>query len=828
VRKIEIPITILVMVGIVCFVVFLGKDNKKSNEVVEEKEMLGVVKFFSTDYDIDSSINDGEYFIIYNGDFSKKGLIDSEGKMIFDINYYNIKYLNSDYFLLSYDYNKSSIVDKTGKEYLNGNRIAQTEIDGKYYYYTSDIENDNITGMRVYNDSFEEVGYYKDIYSGKGKYLFGKNKLINFITGETYDFDKYILDNSDYWFFVKGNGAYVIDFKNDEFKFVDNFKENNDGSVEFDGKYIKGHRYPEKLELNDDYYLKIDNDTLLNLYDKNDTKIASNIECFEVVDGVYLIQSYYENSFMTQAFFFKDGNYVKVNNEDDRIWYATNIVSKKENEKIEFYNFDGKKLDLQCDDVKTEYDDVNSCKRDGKYYLIDKDNKDITDGYEEIDCYGKTCAVKKDGLYGALYNGEKIIDFLFTKLTPYDNYLIAESPYSFKKQIIILGKENIIDNYAPLNDEYKNVDVEKIINDYSLEDIRSDIESNKEFFQKYANLVNTNPGLIVNVDGKTYDYRKYMFNIFKVIIDNKDKVNENYLFESLKKLYFKISAIERLDTAASFAEHIELGINYASNDDVIYHELMHFVDFSINNSEKDSSVMVCNNVPVGFGAEDRIPNQSCYESGYDDILIEPGAELYSSIYYGNYNINSYGNGLLIYGALSYIFGSDTMEDLFFSANSNRKLYELLTGVGMSKEDFVKFESSASKLFVVGDTPTNADYSFVIKSLIEIYKAKIGPNWYDDYEFKAIISMPYSHLQIDPKIVGNDIASKFDSYYYYSKIFSPFIGKYNATSDYLYINYGGKSYIYFKYLYNQNNHGYVLVEYDFKKGKAIDVKELKKA
>lgn len=825
-RKIEIPITILVMVGIVLFVLFFNKGTKNDN--VEEKEVLGVVNTFYTEYDINDAINDGEYFLVSDGNYSKEGVIDGQGNLLINIEYTDIRYLESGYFILMKKFGDECLVDASGKEYLSGFRINSEYIDDKYYYIVSEADDNIVTGMRVYNDSFEEIGYYKNVYSSFGKYLYGSNALINYLTGESYEFDKNIANDGDYLIFAKENEAYLINKETKELKYVKNFKDNEGETYTIDGK-TESYFHPfEKLELNDDYYVDIDieNDRLF-LYDKKNNKKYNDVYFHEIDDGVYLIEIFStEEDNIKTMLFFKDGSVIETQDEG-YISYIDNIVFYKDNDGINYYNYDGDKLDLQCDMINSAYDDNYVCTRDKKDYLIDKDYKDISDGYDKISCVDKICVIGNDGLYGALYNGEKIIDLTFPNLSPNSNYLTAENKYDYKTRVIVLGKDNIIDDLAYEESGYKELDVDKVIKDYSLEDVRKEIEDNKEFFQKYANLVTNNENLAITLDGNKIDYKKHVFDMFKVVIKHKGKLDEEYFLDCLKKLTIRNS--EKLDNniAGHFASSIVTLVNpYVNTDFVIYHELMHFVDYSIAKDD-DLTVLTCDGKNIGFVDIDEKVGNSCYGNGFIEFMSEPGAELYTSIYLLDYYTHTYYNGLQIYGALSYLFGYDVMEDIYFDPNSNRKLYELLSGVGMSKEDFINFEDVAFNSFGVGEEYNEEMKSYLLKYLVDIYKYKKGTEWYNDKEYMFILNGIFNHDELKEKIVGSEILSKYNANYNFG-VASKLLDKYKNLGGMTYINYGGKSYIKFYYFVNGTKEKVELVEYDFNNNKILNSRELKEA
>ena len=114
--------------------------------------------------------------------------------------------------------------------------------------------------------------------------------------------------------------------------------------------------------------------------------------------------------------------------------------------------------------------------------------------------------------------------------------------------------------------------------------------------------------------------------IFEVIIDNKEYLNEINLLKKLRKL--NIVYTDNLDPGvAATYEDASTRINLGEhNVATLYHELMHFVDFSINNNNYRYSIYKCNNkyiIQKNYSSECEIISID------SNFITESGAELYS-------------------------------------------------------------------------------------------------------------------------------------------------------------------------------------------------------
>ena len=266
---------------------------------------------------------------------------------------------------------------------------------------------------------------------------------------------------------------------------------------------------------------------------------------------------------------------------------------------------------------------------------------------------------------------------------------------------------------------------------------KEDLRGKYSLFLRYYKAVVTNFGV--------KDYYANLFKFFPLVADHIKPEDEDAFLGKVNSL--EMGLVKNNDFAGGFRgnsimlsyDTMEIwGDEYCSL--VIYHEFMHFIDASINGEigevlcmedgtfkSMTESEMWSNNLSYGKGV--------VYYS-YMGYLTEGGAEKYKTEYFTKASTDPTPLGLEFLVGLEYIFGKETVDDLFFSYDSGAKFCCFLRDNGFSDEDIIRMLRTSDTGEVMTDESLYIDPREV---LIRLYKTKIGPDYENDAKFCRIIA-----------------------------------------------------------------------------------------
>ena len=272
---------------------------------------------------------------------------------------------------------------------------------------------------------------------------------------------------------------------------------------------------------------------------------------------------------------------------------------------------------------------------------------------------------------------------------------------------------------------------------------------------------------------------------------------------------------------------IRLSNDYKDNDSVIYHELIHFLDFSVaddnlklyywdNKYLNDEEFLSLSKEDRKKAIEDAkvLPPLS--------FILEGGAEYYTGDYFFEGATRAYDIPVKTYSALIYIFGYEMMSSLFFSKIENIEFYNWFIGAGKTDKEYEEFAERLRKITLLDESYFDSDVLALIDDLVELYIGTRDGDWTKDNEFCYIISTLLDYAPFELK------ASKYqDSYQKIKKQYgTEFYDKLDKTPLQYKTEYytdGTKSYI----ILSGYGEG-VKIEYDFLANKVINKKVIKAA
>ena len=285
-----------------------------------------------------------------------------------------------------------------------------------------------------------------------------------------------------------------------------------------------------------------------------------------------------------------------------------------------------------------------------------------------------------------------------------------------------------------------NSQIEKTIKDYDLEKYREVILNNEELFIKYSLAVESNANL-----GKG---KKYVYDMFIVVADQKQYIEDEIFYERLSTLKFLYSNEEnsggKLGEYKVYTNEVIIYCDESKQRGTIYHELMHFIDFNLN-SNKAKDLYMYEGKYISKDKYYRLLLESNDNDVYfidgsidcDEIagawsvfLSESGAELYSKKYFGDSVAESYSDSVNLFHILQYIYTEEKIEEVYFGTGN---LYQMTNGY-FTEAEFKEFLNTAYAITYYKSTATKNDYNYLFDTMIGLYINSKGKDWYNDREF----------------------------------------------------------------------------------------------
>ncbi|MBO4562753.1 MAG: hypothetical protein J5772_03990 [Clostridia bacterium] len=264
-----------------------------------------------------------------------------------------------------------------------------------------------------------------------------------------------------------------------------------------------------------------------------------------------------------------------------------------------------------------------------------------------------------------------------------------------------------------------------------------DIRGEYELFLMFSETVEGNPAL-----GK---YREFMYLIFPVVADASAYMDLDHFFSMLEGLSFCECVLE-----TGIAGRYTVGTNVVEINteidpydsyhvpEVVFHELMHFVDF--NADDEIPAIYVLDGRRLNVFEFDELPPEDqeravpCFEP---DVVIEGGAEYFTAKYFAGAE-RAYFIPAQFLAGVEYIFGEEKIDELFFSGESGAVLAELFVEAGYSKEKFANANQTLSFLTNSAEHGVPEVYIAPEDMLIDLYESELGDGWQTDEGFLYIL------------------------------------------------------------------------------------------
>ena len=806
-----ILLLIITIIGIILFRIYnnKNKDNDKEELNINDKIVINDtnVNIYSNFYIKKNEDN----IIVYN--FDNNIIYKHDGKID------NYEVFNDKYILIDTG-NEYMVIDNTGNmiiKGINGMSVHEVDTNTKYILVDNKLYDNEMKEIYQLPDYFVEETfvnynlYSLNITNNILAMVFvnnERNMLVDIDTKkEMYlGFDRY-LRLSDRYIAIGYDNKYKIIDTDSKKVIYDNVRVdenliiwNNDNYM-----YIYNNKiYTDDTKINNKYHMKSEGCKVgSKLVSDNEIKIDECMLYYEEYDNDIIMGFNIDNSVLyinddvkRASLFNKIGNYIKSYQYNEGL--TTYNVYDRDGKII----LENKELYYLGNDIYQEYDiDENIS------YFLDSNLNIISDKFNYASCNNNNeyCIVSDNNYNRMLYrNGKLVTNNIYDDIEIKDNYITAKMLFnSFIYRLGNLDEINI--DYV----EEVRIDTDEMINKYELSNIHDKIENNKILFNKYAYIVENNNNLL--------EYKKQVMDMFSVVIDNKEYLNELTLLKKLKDL--NIEHVQDLGAgiAGTYSDSfgdIKIRLKERSNN-TLYHELMHFIDYSFNSNNLGTYIYDCN----GKYLVGKSYNTTCDIVSIDtNFIVEAGAEVYSGKYFTK-EVMAYQPAPTILEALEYICGSDEVREWYFNNDIYFKM--LWFDIGYSKEKVDKIiEALTSQTQVIRNGDDNI--LLIVDSLIDLYKYRNGNEFLKDNKFKYIIrsilnyrndfsSSKYKNeleeIMSDKDTIVNVFRDKFSEYGYYDGY-----GNILIIDNQVYISIS---------CYKDNKLGVLLIEYDFNNNRVLD-------
>ena len=267
-------------------------------------------------------------------------------------------------------------------------------------------------------------------------------------------------------------------------------------------------------------------------------------------------------------------------------------------------------------------------------------------------------------------------------------------------------------------------------------------------FIRFAETVEGNASL-----GK---YAEFVYLIFPVIADQTEYLDEAHFLERLSQLSFAEQELDPGVAGQYRFEPNEILIDPRHSEGVngdcelpavVFHELMHFADRSLNGEERTEYILDGESLTpeeyLALPLDDRIRAVIVYGA---DLLLEGGAELYTAKYFAG-AVRWYFKAAAILTGIEYIYGTEKLDELFFSAQSDTLLAQLLLDAGYTEDEYYDVIGNLNWYTNQAENVRPAREICAEDILIDLYEHEYGSGWQADeyflYVLKAINGVAWS-------------------------------------------------------------------------------------
>ncbi len=239
------------------------------------------------------------------------------------------------------------------------------------------------------------------------------------------------------------------------------------------------------------------------------------------------------------------------------------------------------------------------------------------------------------------------------------------------------------------------------------------------------------------------DYREFLYRLFPVVAKNKDLIDEDFFFYRLGSLSIGVGTLDSDKRGQYFGNTVTLSENMLRGEPekqyhTLFHELMHFLDYSLNGEIVPVSLLDGRHLTPADTAmlsnEEYLNIMNCKETNF---VTEGGAELMTAKYFSGAP-ETYSDCVVFLTGIEYIMGENFFDEMFLRWDSDAIFYELFEEAGYSYEEYNLGVATLNNLsrpamFAAPESPVAPE-----DMLIYLYEAKIGDGWREDGYFLYIL------------------------------------------------------------------------------------------
>lgn len=755
---ISILVLFVVWCGVLAYIIISDNNNQ------EDKGALGIENITTLD-NINVKIgndfyvrDEGEKLVVYdfNNNFISEYTDEYTSYEIFD------KRL-----IIVTNKNNKKIINKNSHEMVAGSHVKYSQ-DNKYILVDNAVYDYNLrkvyvldfTGDFEYSAEFANDLLIINSYQKNSKSVIidlseKKELWSNFSNSASYrDGEK-----TTYLRFMKNKKGYLLNTKTKQIEYEDitykeeSYMDYNIFTYKDNIIYIdNGVLYGENTKIDNQYVMKKDTCELgYKLKDtKNNIVVDKCMYTYKILfdDAILGIGEenyilFYKNKEIVGGEITLEGDYIKVAAFFDLL--GDGSTYKYYDKNLKQINFDeNTSVSYIADNLYSGYN-----YSDYKTSLLDKNLKVIENNLNNIVCgYNGYCDVSKSLYEHYLYkDGKKLVDDTFVNIIINEDEIILETLY--KTFLVKLGNnENIKLGFGYTS----NLDLDEIIDKYDLKDIEFKINKNEELFKKYAYIVENNYMLLT--------YKKEVYDLFEILVDNKNYLDEFYFLHKLGYLNIHKADVLLEGKAAGTYQDFDTRIDMISDEArIIYHELVHFIDYSIN-SKTSTTLYRCNGKVDVYEATFDIPDGCSYVGvPYTNYITEAGAESFASKYFIK-NITAYNFGTYYLQALEYVYGSSALNKWYFK--DDNYFIKVLYDEFDDDKDVTKIVESLNDT-----TSLNGYYKgtgYLMDVLIDLYKKHNGEDYLSDKKFVYLLRPMLDFMNVDKSKYYNEFKGLYNMDY----------------------------------------------------------------
>ena len=730
---ISILVLFVVWCGVLVYIILDENDN------VQNKDKLGVEAVTTID---NIGIKVGNDFYVRD-EGEKLVVYDFDNNFISE---YTDEYTSYEIFdkrlIIVTNNNNKKIINKKGYELAFGSHIKYSK-DNKYILIDNTVYDYNLRKVYVldFTDNFEYgTEFVNDLLIVNSYQKNDKSVIVDLnakkvlwsdvINSSSYSNE----DEMTYFRFYLNNKGYLLDVKSKQIVYEDitykdeSYMDYNTFTYKDNIMYIdNGVLYGENTKINDKYVMNKDS------CDKG-YKLKDNKNNIVIDKCMYAYKELFDDAILgidedNYILFYKDKEISggEITLEGDYIKVAAFLDLLGDGSTYKYYDKNLKQIDVD-EDINVTYLANNFYSgynySDYKTSTLDKDLIVIENNLNNIVCNNNGyCDVSKGIYEHYLYkDGKKLVNDTFVNITINEDEIILETLY--KTYIIKLGKDKNIKLDFSFN---FNMDIDDIISKYDLKDIEFKINKNEDLFKKFAYIIENNYMLL--------DHKKEVYDLFEIIADNKNYLDELYFLHKLGYLNIHNTEVLLEGKAAGTYQDFNTRIDLASKmDSVIYHELIHFVDYSIKCSSS-TILYKCDDKIDVYEAVPNIPDGCDYVSvPYSNYITEAGAESFTSKYFTK-EVLAYNFATYYLNALEYIYGSDTLNKWYYGDHNYfvKTLYEEFNDKKIVTRIFEALSDTTSL-----DGGSIKDIDYLMDILIDLYKKHNGEDYLSDKKFTFLL------------------------------------------------------------------------------------------